>query len=158
MVIFCFQNPQDLQSLHMANKCLMYIHTSILKNSLPTYSSMMRSITIWLINCLTVIGDKQVSQVHEQLTKKEFRWSRTVSSSWGTVKDCWLQNSSRSFADCNHCVNSFDSLWYLGKCFKKIETVIATSCLQLSSPSSMCLRKILNAKFEILFLSNFRKT
>lgn len=122
--IFCFQNHQALQSLHTAKDCWMGKHTSFLKDRSPTEadyfffcilttSVMRKSMTVWLLKCLFVIGEKKVSKVHEWLTKKEFRWSRTVSSSWGTVKDCWLQNSSRSFADCNQCVSSLDSLWYL---------------------------------------------
>lgn len=47
------------------------------------------------------------------LTRKAWRWSLTVSSSWGTVTDWVLQNSRRSSAELSHWLISADSLWYL---------------------------------------------
>lgn len=48
-----------------------------------------------------------------RLTRKALRWSRTISSSCGTVTDCWVQKASLSFADCSQCIRSAASLWYL---------------------------------------------
>lgn len=55
----------------------------------------------------------QWSKFSFRLTRKAFRWSLTVSSSWGTVTDCWVQNSNWSIAVWSQWISSADSLWYL---------------------------------------------